>query len=78
MAAPTEPRDEDIEAGRLVVEELERLAQHPREEARRLAEVADDGESGLTPFIELARVAARVIPLVALVIGLGLAIYHLA
>jgi hypothetical protein len=58
--------------------ELERLGSHPRSEARRLHAVAEEGESGTTPLIELAAVAIRVIPFVILVIGLILGVYLLA
>jgi hypothetical protein len=40
--------------------------------------VAEEGESGTTPLIELAAVAIRVIPFVILVIGLILGVYLLA
>jgi hypothetical protein len=58
--------------------ELERLVRHPRSEARHLHAVADEGESGATPLIELAIVASRVIPFVILMIGLIFGVYFLA
>jgi hypothetical protein len=58
--------------------ELERLASHPRSEARRLHAVAEEGESGATPLIEIAVVASRVIPFVIVMIGLIFGVYYLA
>lgn len=66
---------DEIEPGQLVVEEVERLAHHPRQEMGRLREVADAGESGATPFIELARVAIRLWPVALVMIAIVLAIY---
>jgi hypothetical protein len=40
--------------------------------------VADEGESGATPLIELAIVATRVIPFVIFMIGLIFGVYFLA
>jgi len=37
--------------------------------------VAEEGESGSTPFIEMALVALRLLPLVALVIGVVVLVY---
>jgi hypothetical protein len=70
--------NEDFEAHEEVEKEIERLVSHPRSEARRLHAVAEEGESGTTPLIELAAVASRVIPFVLLVIGLILGVYYLA
>ncbi len=42
-----------------------------------LQAVADKGESGATPLIELAVVASRVIPFVILMIGLIVGVYFL-
>jgi hypothetical protein len=74
-----EPSDaSEVEPGELIREELDRLAHHPREEAARLRAVAEDGESGATPFIMIARVAVRVWPLVLLLlllVGVVLAVY---
>ena len=58
--------------------ELERLVSHPRSEARRLHAVAEEGESGTTPLIEIAVVASRVIPFVILMIGVIFGVYFLA
>ena len=48
----------------------ERPATDRRDPAERLHAVADEGESAVTPLIEIAIVAGRVIPLVILMIGL--------
>jgi hypothetical protein len=69
---------DDFETHKEVERELERLVSHPRSEARRLHDVAEKGESGATPLIELAVVASRVIPFVILVIGLIVGVYFLA
>ena len=77
----TKPQDgssEDFEALKEVEGELERLVSHPRAEGRRLHVVAEEGESGTTPLIELAIVASRVIPFVILMIGLIFGVYYLA
>jgi hypothetical protein len=77
----TKPPDafgDDFEPLEEVEGELERLVSHPRSEARRLQAVAEEGESGATPLIELAVVASRVIPFVILVIGLTVGVYYLA
>jgi len=72
----TDPDHQDeVEPSQLVAGELERLALHPREEAHRLHDVADAGESGSAPFIEIAAVAFRVVPFVLLLIGVMLGIY---
>jgi hypothetical protein len=68
---------DDFEPFKEVEGELERLVSHPRSEARRLHAVAEEGESGATPLIELAAVASRVIPFVILIVGLILAVYLL-
>ena len=69
---------DDFEPLKEVEGELERLATHPRAEAQRLHAVADEGESAVTPLIEIAIVASRVIPLVILMIGLIFGVYYLA
>jgi hypothetical protein len=77
----TEPPDrpqEDFEPLEELESELERLVSHPRSEVRRLHAVADEGESGATPLLELAFVASRVIPLVILMIGIIVGVYLLA
>jgi hypothetical protein len=45
---------------------------------RRVWVVAEEGESGTTPLIELAVVASRLIPFVILMIGLIAGVYLLA
>jgi hypothetical protein len=75
---PSNGSSEDFELLKEVEGELERLVSHPRSEARRLHAVAEEGESGATPLIELAFVASRVIPLVILMIGLIVGVYYLA
>jgi hypothetical protein len=70
--------NEDFDALQEVEGELERLVSHPRSEARRLQAVAEEGESGAAPLIELAVVASRVIPFVILMIGLIFGVYFLA
>ncbi|HET8892499.1 MAG TPA: hypothetical protein VFM96_00165 [Gaiellaceae bacterium] len=66
---------EELEPGKLVEAELERLVRHPRAETARLKEVAAEGEEASTPFIELALVARWIVPLVAIVVGIMLLIY---
>lgn len=68
----------EVEAGKLVEAEIERLVRHPRAETARLKEVAAEGEEGVTPFIELALVARWIVPLVAIVVGIMLLIYFKA
>jgi hypothetical protein len=75
---PPDAAGDDFDALAEVEGELERLVSHPVIEARRLHDVADAGESGATPLIELAAVARRVIPFVLLMIGLIIGIYFLA
>jgi hypothetical protein len=75
---PPDASSEDFELLKEVEGELERLVSHPRSEARRLQAVADEGESGTTPLIELAVVASRVIPFGLLMIGLIVGVYYLA
>ncbi len=75
---PPDASSEDFETLKEVEGELERLVSHPRSEARRLQAVAEEGESGATPLIELAVVASRVIPFVVLMIGLIVGVYFLA
>jgi hypothetical protein len=70
------PDSDELEPGELVTEELGRLAHHPRQEAHRLHDVADAGESGSTPFIEIVAVARWVVPFVLLMIGIVLGIYY--
>ena len=81
MTDTIEPEDQppdEVEPLALVDEEIGRLIHHPRREAARLHDVADAGETGATPFIEIAAVARYVIPLVLLVIGLIFGVYFAA
>ena len=75
---PPDASSEDFEPLEEVEGELERLVSHPRSEARRLHAVAEEGESGTTPLIEIAVVASRVVPFVILMIGLIVGVYFLA
>ena len=75
---PPDASSEDFETLKEVEGELERLVSHPRSEARRLEAVAEEGESGTAPLIELAVVASRVIPLAILMIGLIFGVYFVA
>jgi len=68
----------EVEPGERIVAELERLATHPRKEAERLGALAEVGEDGLTPFVEIARVAAWVVPIVLVVLGVVLTVYYVA
>ena len=75
---PPDTSSDDFEPFKEVEGELERLVSHPRSEARRLRSVAEEGESGATPLIEVAIVANRVIPFVVFMIGLIFGVYYLA
>ena len=75
---PPDASSEDFEPLKEIEGELERLVSHPRSETRRLQAVAEEGESGATPLIEVAIVASRVIPFVILMIGLIFGVYYLA
>ncbi len=80
MSSPEPPNtpSEEFEPLKEVEAELERLVSSPRSEAKRLHTMAEEGESGTTPVIELAIVASRVIPFVILLIGLIFLVYVLA
>jgi hypothetical protein len=75
---PPNAPNEEFEPLKEVEAELERLVSNPRSEARRLHAVAEEGESGSTPLIEIAIVASRVIPFAILMIGLIFLVYLLA
>jgi hypothetical protein len=75
---PPRAANEDFELLKEVEDEVERIGSHPRSEAKRLQAVAEEGESGATPLIEVAFVASRVIPFVILMIGLIVGVYLLA
>jgi hypothetical protein len=68
------PRDE-LEPGRVIEAEIGRLVRHPRAETARLKQVAEDGEHGSSPFIEMALVARWIVPLVLVLIGVTLLVY---
>ena len=70
----TEPDSDELEP-RLVAGEFGRLAHHPRQEAHRLHDVADAGESASAPFIEIGAIARWLLPFVLLMIGIVLGIY---
>ena len=71
------PPDEE-EPGELIHHELDAFAHHPRTEAARLRELAAEGESGGTPFIAIARLAVRLLPLVAVAMLTIFGVYYLA
>jgi hypothetical protein len=73
---PTDRVGAEFDLRKEVEHELARLVRDPRGEGQRLHDLADDGESLATPFIEIGVVARWVIPLVILVVGLALAVYY--
>jgi hypothetical protein len=77
MSQDDGPRDE-LEPGTMIEAEVERLVRHPRAETARLKQVADDGEQGSAPFIEIALVARWIVPLVLILVGLTLLVYFKA
>ena len=77
----TEPPDgasDEFEPLKEIEAEAERLVRHPHQEAQRLHVVAEEGESGAAPFIQIFTVARRVIPFVVLMIALILGVYFAA
>ena len=48
-----------------------------REEIHHLDEVAEEGESGETPFILIGKVWLFILPIFLILLGLGLAAYYL-
>ena len=70
-------RDEH-EPRKIVEAEVERLVRHPRAETARLKQVAEDGEHGSAPFIEIALVARWIVPLVLILVGSTLLVYFKA
>jgi len=74
--SPDGPPDE-VEPAEVIRHELDAFAHHPRKEAARLRELADEGESGATPFIIMARLMARLLPLVAVAVGTIFGVYYL-
>ena len=77
MSQDDGPRDE-LEPGKIIEAEIGRLARHPRAETTRLKQVADDGEHGSAPFIEIALVARWVVPIALVLIGITLLVYFRA
>jgi hypothetical protein len=71
----TEPDSDELEPGALVGGEFGRLVHHSRQEAHRLHDVADAGESAAAPFIEVGAIARWLLPFVLLMIGIVLGIY---
>jgi hypothetical protein len=67
----------DSEPGELIRQEFGQLLHDPHRELSQLRMVENDGSSGATPFILIAEVAVRVVPLVIFVIVLALAVYYL-
>jgi hypothetical protein len=76
MNESADPANAEFELHKEAEHELARLLRDPRGEAQRLHDLADEGETAATPFIEIGVVARWVIPLVILVIGLALAVYY--
>jgi hypothetical protein len=74
----TDGASDELEPGAALAAEIQRVVQDPREEAQRLHSVAEVGERGSAPFIEIGAVARRLVPLVLLMIGLISAVYYLA
>jgi hypothetical protein len=77
MSQDDGPRDE-LEPGRIIEAEIGRLARHPQAETARLKQVAEDGEQGSAPFIEIALGARWIVPLVLGLIGITLLVYFKA
>jgi hypothetical protein len=71
------PRDE-IEPGKVIEAEIERMVSHPRAETARLKQVAADGEAGSAPFIEIALVARWIVPVALILVGITLLVYFKA
>ena len=72
---PPNGASDEFEAFKELEAEAERIVRGPHAEAERLHRVAEEGESGATPFIELGTVARWVIPFVVLMVLLMLGIY---
>jgi hypothetical protein len=77
-AEPPSGASDEFEPFTELEAEAERILRHPHNEAQRLHGVAEEGESGATPFIELGAVACWVIPFVALMVALILGVYFAA
>ena len=70
--------DDRSEPGEIFEAEIGRLVRHPRAETARLKQVAEDGEHGSSPFIEIALVARWIVPLVLLLVCITLLVYFKA
>jgi len=75
---PPNRASDEFEPFKELEAEAERIVRGPHAEAQRLHRVAEEGESGATPFIELATVARWVIPFVVLMVALILGVYFAA
>ena len=75
---PPDETSDEFEPFKELEREAERIVRHPHVEAQRLHRVAEEGESGATPFIEIGTVARWLIPFVLLMIALILAVYFAA
>jgi hypothetical protein len=72
-----EQAEQELEPSEAIRDELRRAARHPRVEAERLHDVADEGEAGSTPFIEISRVVAFLLPVFLIMLGLAYGAYRL-
>ena len=54
----------------------ERIIRHPHDQAQSLDRVAEEGESGATPLVEIVTVAGWAIPFVALIAAFILGVYY--
>lgn len=75
-AEQSESPPDDLEPGKMVEAELGRLVRHPRAEMARLEQIEEAGEQGSAPFILIAVVALRVVPFVAIFVGVILLVYY--
>ena len=66
---------DELDPGSMVAGEARRLAEHPRLEAVRLDNLAQEGEVGSTVLIEIAKVAMFVVPIALILIGAALGLY---
>ena len=74
----TDGPPDEVDPGTALEQELGRLVHHPHQEAARLHDVAEAGETGATPYIEIATVARYIIPFVLLLVGIALAAYYVS
>ena len=75
---PPDDTSDEFEPFKELESEAKRIIRHPHVEAERLHLIAEEGESSATPFIEIATVAAWVIPFVLLMVALILGVYFAA